>query len=66
MKHYLLLFLTISFFNTNAQLSSKTKNVFIVTIDGIRWQEIFKGADPEIINNPRYTTDVNLAKLMIK
>jgi hypothetical protein len=64
MKLYLILFLTFSFFNTNAQLSLKTKNVFIVTIDGIRWQEIFKGADPEIINNPRYASDVNLAKLM--
>lgn len=64
MKQHVILFLTLSFFSTNAQLSSKTKNVFIVTIDGIRWQEIFKGADPEIINNTRYTSDVDLAKLM--
>ncbi len=64
MKLYLLLFLAIYFFNSNAQVSSKTKNVFIVTIDGIRWQEIFKGADPGIINNVRYASDVGLAKLM--
>ena len=64
MKHSLILFFTVSFFACNAQLSSKTKNVFIVTIDGIRWQEVFRGADPVIINNSRYTSDVNLAKLM--
>ncbi len=64
MKHSLLLFFTISFFTAAAQLSSKTKNVFIVTIDGIRWQEIFKGADPVILNNSRYTSNVDLAKLM--
>ncbi|MDQ6763923.1 MAG: alkaline phosphatase family protein [Bacteroidota bacterium] len=47
-----------------AQLTSKTENVFIVTLDGIRWQEIFKGADPAIINNQEYTSNIDLAKLM--
>ena len=64
MKVYLILFLTFSYFKNSAQVPSKTKNVFIVMIDGIRWQEIFKGADPAIINDPRYNSDVNLAKLM--
>jgi hypothetical protein len=64
MKHILILIFLFSFFTGAAQLSSKTKNVFIVTIDGIRWQEIFQGADPVIINNIRYTSDVDLAKLM--
>ncbi|MEP7233013.1 MAG: hypothetical protein ABI691_22325 [Ginsengibacter sp.] len=64
MKHYLLLVLTICFYIASALQATKTKNVFIVTIDGIRWQEIFKGADQEIINNSRYTSDVSLAKMM--
>ncbi len=64
MKHYLLLVLTFCFYIASAQQATKTKNVFIVTIDGIRWQEIFKGADQEIINNSRYTSDVSLAKMM--
>ena len=64
MRHCIILILLSSFLTTTAQLSSKTKNVFIVTIDGIRWQEIFKGADPSIIDNCRYTADVDLAKLM--
>jgi hypothetical protein len=29
----------------------KTENVFIVTIDGMRWQEIFDGADPAFLDH---------------
>lgn len=64
MKHSLIFLCSISSFCINAQLSPKTKNVFIVTIDGIRCQEVFKGADPAIINNGSYTADVDLTKLM--
>ena len=64
MKHTLMLFFLVSFFTVTAQRSSKTQNVFVVTIDGIRWQEIFNGADSVIINNSRYTSDIDLAKLM--
>jgi hypothetical protein len=64
MKRSLVLFFSLSFFYSSAQLSSKTKNVFVITIDGIRWQEVFKGADPAIVNNSLYTADIELAKLM--
>ena len=65
MKHSLLL-VFICFYSIliEFQLSSQTKNVFIVTIDGIRWQEIFKGAKPQIINDPKYTPNSDLAKLI--
>jgi hypothetical protein len=33
---------------TSAEL--KTRNVLLVTIDGLRWQEVFRGADESIIN----------------
>ncbi|GAC1417016.1 MAG: hypothetical protein NVS1B13_11030 [Flavisolibacter sp.] len=39
-----------------------TKNVFIITTDGFRWQEVFKGADSLLISNPRYVKDTSLAK----
>ncbi len=64
MKHSLIVLCFFTFYATNAQLTPKTKNIFIVTIDGIRWQEIFKGADVDIINNHRYTSNVDLAKLI--
>lgn len=34
----------------------KTKNLIIVTLDGLRWQEIFRGADSALINS-KYTED---------
>jgi hypothetical protein len=35
----------------------KTENVIIVTLDGLRWQEIFGGADSALMNNRNYTRD---------
>lgn len=34
----------------------KTKNLIIVTLDGMRWQEVYRGADSALINSS-YTTD---------
>lgn len=32
----------------------ETKNIVIVTLDGLRWQELFEGADPDIASRKRY------------
>ena len=40
----------------------ETENIFIITIDGVRWQELFNGADSVLINNATFTTDTSLAK----
>lgn len=37
-------------------------NIFIITTDGFRWQEIFNGADSSLINNSRYVEDTSLIK----
>src|SRR5215203_6556452 len=39
-------------------------NVFIITLDGYRWQELFKGADSVLISDPGTTTDTSFAKAM--
>ena len=44
--------------------SSATQNIFIIITDGFRWQEVFKGADSTLINNPRVTPDTTLIKAM--
>ena len=31
--------------------------VFLITLDGLRWQELFMGADPHLINDPEYVND---------
>ncbi len=48
---FLLSLVTTTFAQTPAQ------NVFIITIDGVRWQEIFKGADADLLRNPRFVKD---------
>ena len=41
-----------------------TKNVFIITTDGFRWQEVFTGADSLLINDENYTPDAETLKAM--
>lgn len=37
-------------------------NVFIITVDGFRWQELFFGADSSLIINPDFTKDSGVVK----
>ena len=30
-------------------------NVFIITLDGVRWQEVFTGIDSKLLENEKYT-----------
>lgn len=40
----------------------KTENIFVITTDGLRWQEVFNGADSFLLSNPRFVTDTSLAR----
>jgi hypothetical protein len=44
--------------------SAKGQNIIIITIDGLRWQEIFTGADESIINERKYVSDTSIVKEM--
>lgn len=41
-----------------------TGNVFIITTDGLRWQEVFTGADSLLINNEKATPDSDLLNML--
>ncbi len=43
------------------QAQSTAKNIFIITLDGTRWQEVFNGADEELLRNTSYVKDTGLA-----
>lgn len=44
--------------------SFKTENVFIITLDGFRWQELFTGADSLLITDKNYVEDpIGLKKI---
>lgn len=37
----------------DAETTRKTENVIVVVLDGVRWQEVFRGADESLINAER-------------
>ncbi|MCZ6521128.1 MAG: phosphoglyceromutase, partial [Bacteroidetes bacterium] len=38
----------------------KTENVFLITLDGLRWQELFNGADSSLLNDPTYVDEKDI------
>lgn len=53
-------FLSVCFlacFGIFANAQNRTKNLVIVTLDGLRWQEVFRGADSVLTNNKEYNSD---------
>lgn len=61
-KQILLIFiLTISLQHLFAQ-NHKTQNVVIVTLDGFRWQELYRGADSALINSKYTETKSDIRK----
>jgi len=42
-----------------AQKSTQTENIFLITVDGLRWQEVFKGADSLFIDNTGMVENTN-------
>jgi hypothetical protein len=41
---------------------TKTKNMVVILIDGYRWQELFKGADFDLLNNKKYNSNDSLQR----
>jgi Type I phosphodiesterase / nucleotide pyrophosphatase len=64
MKLMLLLLFCILNNVAKAQPLEQAPNVFIITIDGFRWQEVFGGADSALLHDARFTQDTALAKMM--
>ncbi|MBB5397015.1 phosphoglyceromutase [Mucilaginibacter sp. AK015] len=56
MKKLLLTLLMAAAFTGSFAQSHRTQNVVIVTLDGMRWQDVFRGADSALINS-KYTAD---------
>lgn len=56
-KIFALLLVLVSAFQLEAQEQLKTENVFLITLDGLRWQELFTGPDSILIRTKEYTHD---------
>ncbi len=42
--------------------AQETENLFLITLDGLRWEELFGGADPMLINHAEYVKDTAALK----
>lgn len=61
-KTVLIALMGFTLFNVKAQ-SQKTENLIIVTLDGFRWQELYRGADSALINS-KFTDDKDEVRKM--
>lgn len=43
--------------SAHAQREARTRNVILVTLDGLRWQELFSGADSALVTDRRFVRD---------
>jgi Type I phosphodiesterase / nucleotide pyrophosphatase len=57
--YYSLILISASGFS---QAGTDPENIFIITTDGFRWQEVFSGADASLISNSRFVEDSSLLK----
>lgn len=56
---FLIPFLLLNCRPATAQDALHTENVFLITFDGLRWQELFTGADPQLIGHEDYVDDAD-------
>lgn len=61
MKLFFLIVISI-FFSVPVFSQRKTENLVIITLDGMRWQEVFKGVDKELINDSVYNRNIKEGK----
>ena len=54
MKYFLS---TLLLFTTSISTAQKVENVIIITTDGFRWQEIYKGMDSSLANTKKFNQD---------
>jgi hypothetical protein len=54
MKRITILAWALFFFSTHIYAQQTVENIFIITTDGLRWQEVFTGMDTALANNRRY------------
>ncbi len=52
-----ILLATLLLFSLKIFAQQKTENLIIVTLDGMRWQEVFGGADEQLLKNKAHTKD---------
>tara|TARA_B100000945_G_scaffold190212_1_gene152780 strand:- start:880 stop:1293 length:414 start_codon:yes stop_codon:yes gene_type:complete len=45
-------------------VESENPNIILITLDGVRWQEVFNGIDTNLLNNKKFTKNVSMLENM--
>ncbi len=57
-RHATLIVLALLWYPANSSLAQDvSENLILVTLDGVRWQEVFGGIDMELIEDERFTSE---------
>jgi len=68
MRKFILLLISIivlsSCVESGESNDNNTPNIILITLDGVRWQEVFNGVDLELIENKKFTKNSALLKEM--
>lgn len=62
MKYKVFYFLTFLCLFTASHAQENNTKVVLITLDGFRWQELFSGADPQLISNAEFVHDTTSLK----
>lgn len=54
--------LLILMLSSQVLMAQQTENIVLITLDGLRWQDLFNGADSVIINDEKYTENIRGTK----
>jgi len=63
MKRILTFLLLLFSMSTFAQPIHRTQNVVLILIDGYRWQELFRGADFDLLSSSKYNDNDSLQRM---
>ena len=61
MKQVITLTLFLICLISKAQKDQNHPNIFVITLDGFRWQEVYNGADPSLLSDKKYVADTATA-----
>ena len=67
MKQTIILFLSLIIFNScqnSNQFVSDNPNIILITLDGVRWQEVFNGIDINLLENKKFTKNASMLEDM--
>lgn len=62
MKYSFVFLICLCSVDSFSQQTDESKNIFIITTDGFRWQEVFNGADSVLIRDTRFVEDTTLIR----